>query len=598
MGLSACRADAPDDRQGEPTVCESLVDCLARIPTVTDGQKYGISEGQLALAEQFRRFGEPALVRLLERLDSQDENERKIVGYAIAEFEVIDEKHLPRILDGIDNSVPWLNRALARIPSEAAARNAVELYLESRHSPGNQLFVAIERQGARAIPFVVEASLCETGCDDRRLFLLRAVLEQMDEQSRLLAAALIVEGLYRPGVSVQQQADLLSLFDVIGTPGLSAEDDLVEFRASHPALSGQVDRALVGIKSSRSGRIFRALLRLRPDTDMLWELSKTGPPAVEAGPEVVELLSHPDFEMRLRATLALGFIEYKDSVPVLVPLLNDPRDVRVNWAATRSLGRIGDEAAVDALQDVERTHWYPAVRSAAANALDRIGTAGEDGARSNTGHLMKDFWAYKRFEIDGCRRVALKAAPVNKAQKIDRDEAESVRRKLAYDTYVLGYTASDVEEQRERDPGGIITLHRGNMIEQRKDIVQVPDVALQVESGWLAGSSRGDFGGELMHVSQQGRATLVLNHNVEGIHRLGGAIVAITGILSPNEGMIFRLEIGPDGAWKAEPWIALPGAPMSSRIVETGELLVDTFLGGTILLSENGKMRMAPCVHT
>jgi hypothetical protein len=65
--------------------------------------------------------------------------------------------------------------------------------------------------------------------------------------------------------------------------------------------------------------------------------------------------------------------------------------------------------------------------------------------------------------------------------------------------------------------------------------------------------------------------------------------------LTMNNGVIYEVDEGRDGTWRSRAWRVLPGAPRSSWLVETGELLVNTVSGGSILISEDGSMRMAPC---
>ena len=589
--------NATDRSERESVVCDSLQHCISRIGSFTSPGR-SISSSQWEFAGQFRKFGEPALVYLLGLLGAQDEDLLNIVGAAIAQFEDVDEKHLPRILAGVENDVPWLVRALGNIRTDTAAKVAVDLYLNSKSSPGNQEAVAVWLHEDRAIPYIIEASTCENRCVDYQTVLLGYVLGDMAEETRSNAAVLIVEALVHPGRTVTQQAKLLSLFDAIGTPGLVVEQELVEFRDLSPVLAGEVDRAFVGIRSSHSGRVFSALLQKQPSLVLLRDVAEVGRAAMDAGPAVVELLSHPDIEIRLGATLALGFIEYGNAVPDLESMLDDPQDVRTSWAAAESLGRIGDKAALDALRVVQSSHWFPAVREAAGRAIAKIGEADDLKVRARPNHFALEFFRYQNFEIEACQIVALKAAQNDKTRRVSRDGPERLKAKLAYESQVMSVRAADADEQRKEDPNAIIRIHPGNAVEEVEPIVQVPDVALKVDSGWLVGSSRGEFGGELMHISSEGHASLVLDANVEGLHSFGSAIVATTGLahLVSNYGRVYRLEDRSDGAWKANPWVVLPGAPRSSWIVETGELLINTHGGGSILLSENGKMRMAPCM--
>ena len=587
-----------DRPESESVVCESLQHCVSRMDSFTSPGR-GLASGGWEFAGQFQKFGEPALVYLLGVLETRNEDLLKVVGSAIAQFEDIDQEHLPKILAGVENDVPWLVRALGKIQTDAAAKVAVELYLNSKSSPHNQEAVAVGLHEDRAIPFIIEAAISGGPWVDNHSYLLSHVVMDMADETKSSASKLIVEALSSPERTVVQQANLLSLLDEIGTPGLAIEQDLLEFRDASPVLSDEVDRALVGIRSSHSGRIFGKLLQKQPSSLLLRDVADLGRVAMEAGPAVVELLSHPDFEIRLGATLALGFIEYSEAVPHLESNLDDRQDVRVGWAAAESLGRIGDESAFDALRAVRSSHWYPAVREAASNAIARIEGADDSfvgASRSN--RFFVEFFRYMNFEIEACQSVALKAAQNDVLRQVSGDGSDRLWSKLAYDSYVVGIKAADEDEQRAQDPNGIIRIHAGNAVEVVEHIEQVPDVALKVDSGWLAGSSRGEFGGELMHIASGGQASKVLDANIVGIHLLGGTIVVTTGLahLSFNHGRVYRLESESDGTWKASVWVVLPGASRSSWIVETGELLINTHGGGSILLSEEGGMRMAPCV--
>ena len=125
---------------------------------------------------------------------------------------------------------------------------------------------------------------------------------------------------------------------------------------------------------------------------------------------------------------------------------------------------------------------------------------------------------------------------------------------------------------------------------------QIPDVALKIEDGWLAGSDRGEWGGELVFIPNTGKTVTLINKNVEDIYKFGDKYVVVSGLahMLLNDGEVFQLN-RKDNLWYIEPWINLPGAPASSWLVDTGELLVNTYSGGSILISKNGDLRMAPC---
>ena len=113
----------------------------------------------------------------------------------------------------------------------------------------------------------------------------------------------------------------------------------------------------------------------------------------------------------------------------------------------------------------------------------------------------------------------------------------------------------------------------------------------------MAGSSRGEWGGELVFIADDEDAVLILNENIEDMYKLGDQYIVVAGLahMGSNHGTLYQLtKVGK--SWVYKPWRVLPGAPYSSWLVETGELLVNTVRGGSILVSEDGSMRMAECL--
>ena len=143
----------------------------------------------------------------------------------------------------------------------------------------------------------------------------------------------------------------------------------------------------------------------------------------------------------------------------------------------------------------------------------------------------------------------------------------------------------------------VIVLKPDNVVQHRRPIKQEPSVALRVDGGWLAGSSRGEWGGELVFIADDGPAVVPLDENVLDIHGLGERTVVLTGLshMGMNNGMVREVSRDASGHWTVRPWRALPGAPSQSWRVETGELLIDVYGGGTLLLHPDGSFRMAPC---
>ena len=123
-----------------------------------------------------------------------------------------------------------------------------------------------------------------------------------------------------------------------------------------------------------------------------------------------------------------------------------------------------------------------------------------------------------------------------------------------------------------------------------------PQLGIRLVSGWLVGADRGEFGGELVF-ERDGRASaIVLQQNVHGIHQMpDGRIVVATGSshLLSNAGALYLVACDTERC-RATRWKRLPGAPSDSWQTRSGELIVNT-LGGSIVVSADGALRMADC---
>lgn len=322
------------------------------------------------------------------------------------------------------------------------------------------------------------------------------------------------------------------------------------------------DAAPVGLHASDAGRIqarrlreaksaFQAKLALR-------DIAELGPDGRDAGEEVLRFLLHDDWEVRVAAARTLGFIDYQPSVPLLINAINEPSDVRLNWAAVQSLGRLRNKTAVSHLQRAASQHWYVPVRREASEALSHI----RDGSSYESKHHPKnfpfEFFAYQHIAAanETCHAIGIPLLPEAQARKLRASSEE---------------------------------------VGKLKSTRLIPDLALRITNGWIAGTNRGEWGGELVFIGDDGSQRVLLEENVHEIVWLGPRIVVLTGLahLWMNEGVIYELRTNAAGQWGATPWRALPGQPKHWFLLENGELMIDAVMGGTILVSPEGSMRTA-----
>jgi hypothetical protein len=509
----------------------------------------------------------------------------------------IDPVYLPQIIAGLDRDLGWLAPALGHIPTDAAAHEAVKRLLVSEGAPHNQEAYAVKLSGKRAIPFIVDAARCRDRCGERDHYYMGYVLGEM-EQDRALAAPGLLALVEDDSTSEQAIRGALFMIGRLEGDGESLESRLQGLRKRRPELADAVDEALIGIGSTLAGEIFAERLRENPAIHQLRDLAQTGHSGRASGPVLIDLLRHPDWEVRRGAARALGYIGYEPAADALVPLLDEPTDIRLNWIAAESLGRIRATSAQSALQRTVDSHWFPAVREAAAGALAAIWAGRPSETYPERDNFPFEFFSYQSMagEMPTCRKPRLRIVKEPRERKLRASTDSDALARLAYASTIISYGAAE-DLDGTAEPDEVIEVTPQNVVEHRQVVSQVPDVALRVEGGWLVGADRGEWGGELVFVAEDGSRQTILDQNVEDIYQLDSRLVAVTGLahMFVNEAMLYEVSRDAEGKWSARPWRALPSAPGSSWLVLTGELQVNSYDGVSVLVDSTGAMRMAPC---
>lgn len=537
---------------------------------------------------------------LMELLADPDLRVASLAAATLRDAPYVDEAYLPNVQAGLDRGLGWLSPVLASMPGEAAAREAVSRYLVSRGAPHNQEAYAVERLGVRALPMLLQAVRCVSPCGKKDAYLIAYAVSEMGAEALPILPGLreIIENPATPG---DVAGGALQVLGGLGSHARTADAWLMALRLAKPELDGDIQQALVDIESDEAGWVLGARLDEHADPMILQVLASIGPAGRGAGPAVVRLLAHPDAEIRVAAARALGYIDYAPAVPPLMEKLDAVDDLRINWVAAGSLGRLGAVQARPALERTAATHRFPPVRVAAANALKHMGQPDkwprlDDGLAGDM-----DFKAFEQLgeELPACRRPDVRRLkePPNVKRRAGRDDR--ALEDLAFDSVVLSYGANAEEEESARREGRIIEVTADTMVEHRTVQREVPVVALRVAGGWLAGSNRGEWGGEVMFMPDRGNPYHVTDGNIVDIHRLGDRIVATMGLahMFTNLGQVMELATDAQGRWQARPWRTLPGAPGDVELVAGPQLLFDANAGGTLLLSADGTFGIAGCLQ-
>lgn len=573
--------------------------CIAKVASVVDKQRgpgQYPSAAEQAIIKKLLAFGDDAMPTIMQLLDDNDELIARVGAVALREAEHIDKKYLPQIVRGLDRDVSWLAPALAKVGTAEAAEIAVKAFLASRTSPGNQEAYAVRLFGSKALPAILKAVRCQYGCNHKTYYLLGYVLGEMGDSRAAYAHALFDIAEDRSS-SDDIRLGALSIIGDLGKPASIIDSRLIALKEQQPQFTTAINKALVGIKSQFAVKVLVELLAETDDIYLLRDIAAFGPIAVDAGVAVTNLLTSKNSEAKILVVRTLGYIGYSPSIPYLIPLLNEPNDVVLNLVTAEALGRLNAKSALTELTIAADSHWYPPVRDQARKAVKLIKTGQRYENKTDENNFGYEYFNFQNFQLKACEKITLKTISERSEQKLYKSKSSEKLQSLTYNTVVLGYGADDEDAQKAVDPDAIIEVNANNIREIRHNIEQVPDLALRVKNGWLAGSNRGEWGGELVYIADNGASTIILDENIEDIYKLGDRYVAVTGLshLGSNNGMIYHLIHDDTGQWRAEKWLKLPGAPHSSWFVETGELLINTSGGGSLLLSKHGLLRMATC---
>ena len=328
-------------------------------------------------ADALRTFSVPeALPALLPML--QDPEEEVRVAAALAAGELGAPQSLPVLLEALRHG-PFHRRrqaaaSLGALGDAAAVPALMDALADPSRAVQEQAAVALGNLGnSRAVPALIDALGATNIMTEER----RGLREDLVNALGILGDRQAVPALIRALDDYEKHVRSAALASLAELGGPQAEDaliDLVDKTIFHarPDIS-----ARVAIRSLGSMGVVRAMpmLRLVLEDGQL-ELAPVAARAlrqlgdtITAG-DMLEWLSSPNFDRRLRAVLTLPALVDRDALPHLLSALGDG-DAAVRAAAARQLGRLGDGSAIpvliDALQgDGEVEKVREAIRDALA----------------------------------------------------------------------------------------------------------------------------------------------------------------------------------------------------------------------------------------
>lgn len=131
-----------------------------------------------------------------------------------------------------------------------------------------------------------------------------------------------------------------------------------------------------------------------------------------------------------------------------------------------------------------------------------------------------------------------------------------------------------------------------NKIELVRRDIPAP-VVYNTPYGYLAGDSRGEFGGELVFVDHKGQVSIIASINLEDIYRFSFGYVVTEGLahLSFDTGMLHLITFN-EGKPEIAPLYGLLGSPQASQKLMNGDLLIKSRMGEQLLRTDGSLIRV------
>lgn len=571
--------------------CASLEACVARMRAFVqtrDPREVKHWDAAGVLVARVLTF-DGAQAKLVALLADPDRRMADLASMGLVDGPAVDPRFLPELVAGLDRNLHDLPIAVGTIHTDEAARHLVRFYMTSNAHTGGSAAVGVAMAGERAVPYIVEATRNARCCDHADAERLSGLVGEMGEKAAGAAPGLMAIAL-DPSASDVLAADAVQVLSALKRQANAMAPQLTVLRRQRPAIAESIDEAVIEI-GAPSGAIFSRQLR-DPGRNRAWvllDIARAGDAARDVGPDLVPLLDDADPIIRLYAATAIGAIGYSEGADALEPLLDDPRDVKLAWATADALGRLRATRAIPVLERIAASHWYPDVREVAKRAIAAIRT----GAPMDAGNGFAS--GYDQLGRDlSCDVADVRMSEPGRRDKLRDGRDDAALKKLGYVATIVGYGAAEGTEPVD----GIVHVTAQNMVRTENLVDEVPTVALRVDGGWLVGGDRGEWGGELVFIGDNGVKQTIRDGNVQGLGRIGDRIVAAGGIahMFLNDGALLEVRRGNDGRWQATAWRGLPGAPWDLVRVDDDTSLVRT-RSGDVLVDADGMMRLAPCLR-
>lgn len=519
----------------------------------------GITKVEQQAAEKLQEIGPEAIPYLLPLLSEKSKDLRDLVSYTLRDFKGLTEEHLDTLIESRRRGDGWIPPAIAKIGTPRAVTFLVEELVRERQTE-TQLTWAIKILGAKAVPEMVQIYQAKTDWDDQLEHTMSFVFKELGDQA-VTAIDPLLKIANDPTIQPKERMRAITAVGSIGLPAERAVPNLQTLRRNSDAeIRSAATAAVLNIGNTEAAPILAAMLEHTTDPHgrmlLMRDIARLKTRGKTAGPAVAKFLNDEDWNVRVGATRALGYIGYEEAVDDLIKLLSRLEDWRLVLSAAESLGRLKAERALPALKKVSTTHWYPPVRDSAQKADKAIRSGEITESKYHADNFSFEFYGYEQAGA--------------KMEMLDMEDLKFIRFPI------------DIKQHQP------LTV----AIKAKDGSMKTSSLrGVKVEGGYLVGSDNGEWGGEITFVDLNNDPFAILNENMEAIYKMTHGIIAVTGLahMSMNSGFIQTLGRGADGRWAATKWRALPGAPKFSRLLKDGRLLISCY-GGIVLVSADGQM--------
>jgi HEAT repeat protein len=546
-------------RSDSAPTAQQWVETLRKAATPNDG----IGKEEQKIAQQVRAAGPAAIPYLLWLLRDENEDVRELAAFTLRDIKGLTDEHLDALIESRRRNSGVISYAIARVGTPRAVKFLVEELLRERqtHSSVNGAIVFL---GEKAVPELIRIYQTDEGWDTLLEYALYSIFKDLGKQGKgQTAIAPLLKIANDEGALPVRRARAI---DALGALGLTAERAVPSLmklqKAPYKAVREAADSAIVGIGTAEAVPILLKRIEQTPELfykrltvrSIGWLRSR----GKSAGPALMKYLAaDQDGEMRVAAAIALGCIGYREAADDLIKLLASEEDWRLAFAATAALQLLKAKEALPALEQTAKEYWYPPVRDAAARSAKVIRSGAATPLKNLTQYPFPEIFSYE-----------------NAGDKMDRLERE--------DRAFLRFPLAAEQTQAVK-----VTVEGRD-----KALREEEWVGVEVPGGFIAGVNRGEWGGHIGFVDQTRKPVVFAYENTEAIYKTAQGIFAVTGLahISFNDGIIFKVTKGADGAWKIEPWRALPGAPIFSCLLKDGSIFVSCY-GGIVVVSPEGNMK-------